>query len=41
MEGREKPHVDKYKEIMNYWNYDADCMLTLLPVSDLDSIFTD
>jgi hypothetical protein len=26
---------------MNYWNYDADCMLTLLPVSDLDSIFTD
>jgi hypothetical protein len=32
MEGREKPHMDKYKEITNDWNYDTSCMLTLLPV---------
>jgi hypothetical protein len=33
MEGRENPHVDKYKEITNNWNYDAGCTLTALPVS--------
>jgi hypothetical protein len=37
MEGREKPHMVKYKEIMNYWNYDASCMLTSLPVLDLEN----
>jgi hypothetical protein len=37
MEGREKPHTDKYKEIMNDWNYDASCALTLLPVWDLEN----
>jgi hypothetical protein len=36
MKGREKPHVYKYKEIMNNWNYDASCMLTSLPVSDVE-----
>jgi hypothetical protein len=28
MEGIEKPHADKYKEITNEWNYDAGCTLT-------------
>jgi hypothetical protein len=36
MEGTEKPHVDKYKEITNNWNYDASCTLTSLPVWDLE-----
>jgi hypothetical protein len=36
MEGTEKPHVDKYKEITNDWNYDASCTLTSLPVWDLE-----
>jgi hypothetical protein len=35
MEGIEKPHVYKYKEITNNWNYDASCKLTSLPVWDL------
>jgi hypothetical protein len=35
MEGIEKPHTDKYKEITNDWNYDASCTLTSLPVWDL------
>jgi hypothetical protein len=30
MEGGEKPHINKYKEIMNDWNYDANCTLTSL-----------
>jgi hypothetical protein len=30
MEGREKPHTDKYKEITNDWDCDAVCTLTLL-----------
>jgi hypothetical protein len=34
MEDREKPHMDKYKEITNDWNYDASCTPTSLPVSD-------
>jgi hypothetical protein len=33
-EGTEKPHMDKYKEITNDWNYDAGCTLASLPVSD-------
>jgi hypothetical protein len=37
MEGREKPHMFKYKAITNDWNYDASCMLTLLPVWDLEN----
>jgi hypothetical protein len=36
IEGVEKPHVDKYKEIMNDWNYDASCRLISLPVWDLE-----
>jgi hypothetical protein len=32
MEGREKPHTDKYKVIANDWNYDARCMCTSLPL---------
>jgi hypothetical protein len=36
MEGMEKPHVDKHKEITNNWNYDASCTLTSLPVWDLE-----
>jgi hypothetical protein len=34
MEGREKPHMVKYKAITNNWNYDASCTLTSLPVWD-------
>jgi hypothetical protein len=37
MEGTEKPHMDKYKEIMNEWNYDASCMLTPPLVLDLEN----
>jgi hypothetical protein len=37
MEGREKPHMDKYKEITNDRNYDASCTLTSLLVSDLEN----
>jgi hypothetical protein len=37
MEGRAKPHVDKYKENTNDWNYDASCSLTSLPVWDLEN----
>jgi hypothetical protein len=37
MEGIEKPHTDKYKEITNDWNYDASCTLTSLPVWDLEN----
>jgi hypothetical protein len=35
MEGREKPHMGKYEEITNDWNYDASCILTSLVVWDL------
>jgi hypothetical protein len=38
MEGREKPHMVKYKAITNDWNYDASCTLTSLPVWDLENI---
>jgi hypothetical protein len=37
MEGIDKPHTGKYKEIMNYSNYDASCTLTSLPVWDLEN----
>jgi hypothetical protein len=37
MEGTEKPHMDKYKEIMNDWNYDASCRLPSFLVSDLEN----
>jgi hypothetical protein len=37
MGGIEKPHTDKYKEIMKDWNYDASCMPTSLPVWDLEN----
>jgi hypothetical protein len=38
MLGREKPHrTNTYKEIMNGWNYDANCTLALFPVSDFDN----
>jgi hypothetical protein len=37
MEGIDKPHTGKYKEIMNDSNYDASCTLTSLPVWDLET----
>jgi hypothetical protein len=37
MEGIEKPHTDKYKEITNNWNYDASCTAASLPVWDLEN----
>jgi hypothetical protein len=37
VEGREKSHMDKHKEIMNDKNYDANCLLTSLLVSDLEN----
>jgi hypothetical protein len=37
MEGIEKPHTDKYKEITNNWNYDANCTVTSLPVWDFEN----
>jgi hypothetical protein len=38
MEGLEKPHMDKYKEITNDWIFDASCMLTSLSVWDLENL---
>jgi hypothetical protein len=35
MEGIEMPHTDKYKEIMNDWNYDTSRTLTSLLIWDL------
>ena len=32
MEGGEKPHTDKYREIMHDWKCDRSCTLTSLPV---------
>jgi hypothetical protein len=37
MDGIQKPHTDKYKEIANNWNDDASCALTSLPVWDLEN----
>jgi hypothetical protein len=36
MEGRENPHMDKYEEITNDWNYDAHCILASLLISELE-----
>jgi hypothetical protein len=38
MKGIEKKHTDKYKEITNDWNYDANSALTSLPVWNLENI---
>jgi hypothetical protein len=32
MEGEEKSHTDKYREIMHDWNCDCSCTLTPFPV---------
>jgi hypothetical protein len=37
MEGRELTQTVKYKEVVNDWNYDSSCMLTLLLDSDLEN----
>jgi hypothetical protein len=37
MEGIEKPHMDKSKEIMNDWNYDASCMFRSVAVGYLEN----
>jgi hypothetical protein len=37
MEGIDKPHTGKYKEITNDLNYDASCTLTSLTVWDLEN----
>jgi hypothetical protein len=37
MEGIDKPHTSKCKEITNDSNYDASCTLTSLPVWDLEN----
>jgi hypothetical protein len=37
MEGIDKPHPGKYKEITNDSNYDASCTLSSLPVWDLEN----
>jgi hypothetical protein len=37
MEGVEKPHMDRHKEVMNDWNYGISCTLTSLLVSDLEN----
>jgi hypothetical protein len=37
VEGIDKPHAGKYKEITNDSNYDASCTLTSLPVWDLEN----
>ena len=33
MEGREEPHMDKYKEVTKDWNIDTSCMCASLTVS--------
>jgi hypothetical protein len=35
VEGREKPHADKYKEIVNDWGYNTSCMHISLPIFGL------
>ena len=32
MEGRKKPHMEKYKAVTNFLNYDVSCMLRSLRV---------
>jgi hypothetical protein len=38
MEGTEKPHMEKYKEIANYQNYNASYTLTSRPVLDFENV---
>jgi hypothetical protein len=38
MEGIEKPHTNKYKEIRNYWIYDSSSTVTPLPVWNLENV---
>jgi hypothetical protein len=38
MEGRGKPHIGKYQEITNDWNFDARCMLTSLSSSNSEHL---
>jgi hypothetical protein len=38
MEGGEKPHMDKYKEIINDWSYDGSCMLTSLGLGKFQAL---
>jgi hypothetical protein len=37
MRSREKSHLDRDKEIVNYRGYDASCTLTSLPVLELQN----
>lgn len=37
MEGRERPHTNKYNDITNDLSYDASCTLTTLPVCELQN----
>jgi hypothetical protein len=37
MEGIDKPHTGKYKEITNDWNYNASCTHTSLLVWNLEN----
>lgn len=37
MEGTEKPHMNKYTEVRNDWNYDATCKVISLLVSDSEN----
>lgn len=36
MEGREKPHADKYKEVINYWKFDTSCLHASFTVLELE-----
>jgi hypothetical protein len=36
MEGRDKPHADKYQEIISYWKFDTSCMHTSVMVLELE-----
>jgi hypothetical protein len=38
MEGIEKPHTDKYREITDDWNYDASGTFTSLLVWDSENL---
>jgi hypothetical protein len=37
MEGIDKPHTGRYKEITDNWNYDASCTVASLPVWDFEN----
>lgn len=38
MAGREEPHLNEYKRVLNDWNYDVCCTLTSLLFSDLENL---